>query len=339
MFQSTPNKHIQPVRIRYGAESLQGDRDRLFSLHEGFVLPFLRKLGFIVTEEKLSRLDLQCLVDIPVRDFMVLLLNGHFVTKFRKKAIYGTMTRDETFELGSMVNIQLCIYDKRQEFTSRKSSVLKEAQFMEECVGEEWYNSSRPITRVEFRLGRDALKSFGIDTISDLRDKERGLIDILTTEWVRILEKPKIRGHENTASIHPIWERVRRAFFSHFTGKVSEVKWEKRASVSCDPVALERQALGCMSKALAYRFGEQVEVKDTKGLANGWVDTIVIDLHEKLNVVAEVVRHKTGIELGPRVSGKVVYDESFDIKTTIDSELADRKRREYFDSILSQGGG
>jgi len=43
----------------------------------------------------------------------------------------------------------------------------------------------------------------------------------------------------------PIWERVRNLFSAYFSGAdVKDVVWEKNPSVSCDPVALEKQALG-----------------------------------------------------------------------------------------------
>jgi len=83
--------------------------------------------------------------------------------------VYGTITRDETIELGAVSRAQICIYDKGCELRTKKSNIVKEALFVERCVGEEWYNSDRPITRVEIRLGRDALKALGVDSVSDLQ--------------------------------------------------------------------------------------------------------------------------------------------------------------------------
>ena len=51
------------------------------------------------------------------------------------------------------------------------------------------------------------------------------------------MENPKVRGHENRAAIHPVWERVQNLFRAYFSGAdVSEVVWEKDQSVNCDPV-------------------------------------------------------------------------------------------------------
>ena len=171
LIHSNPSHHIQPVRVRYGAESVQGHRNRFFEVHFGFVLPFLRKIGLEVKSEKLSRVDMQCLIDVPMSEFAYLLdeNNKHVVTKLRKKSVHGTMKRVDTITIGSVNNVQFCFYDKSQELRSKKSSVLKEAIFIRDCIGDEWYNSGRPVTRVEVRLGRDALKSLCIDTVSDLQ--------------------------------------------------------------------------------------------------------------------------------------------------------------------------
>jgi hypothetical protein len=126
-----------------------------------------------------------------------------------------------------------------------------------------------PLTRVEFRLGRDALKHLGIDSVADLAEKESSLVDWLTRCWFRLLEKPAVRGHENDAALHPLWLEVQAAFRQWFPGMRAgnkEVKWNYKKPVSCDPVALEKQAAGCLAKAAASRFGTQKTVSDTMGL-------------------------------------------------------------------------
>jgi len=326
----SPSKHVQPIRVRYLAESVQGHRDRFFEVHFGFVIPYLKRLGLVIHSDKLSRVDLQCLIDVPVKEFVELLDKGHVVTKLRKKAVYGTMTRVETIELGSVSNAQLCIYDKGRELRAKKSSVVKEAQFVANCVGDEWYNSDRPITRVEIRLGRDALKCLGVDSVSDLQQSERGILELLTSEWFRILAEPKVRGHENTAALHPIWERVRELFFLYFTGsELLDIHWNREESLSCDPESLERQALGCLSKALACRYGEQEESYQSAELANGWVDRVQDEMHEKVNLHALNVRLKTGIELGVSSYDVAGYDVELDCVQV----LGVKNVRAYFDSL------
>jgi hypothetical protein len=333
---------IQLVRFRYLAESVQGHRDRFYEVHFGFVLPFLKKLGLVVHSDKLSRVDMQCLIDVPVSEFVFLLDSGHVVTKLRKKVVYGTMTRVQTIELGSVSNSQLCIYNKGDELRAKKSNIVKEAQFIRDCVGDEWYNSKRPITRVEIRLGRDALKSLGVSSVRDLQERERGIIDLLTSDWFRILAEPKVRGHETcivgservSAAIHPIWERVRSLFFQSFTGAaVTDVTWNRSKSLVCDQegaFALERQALGCLSKALACRYGAQAEPSLSVELACGWVERVGNELHGKLNLCAELVRLKTGIELGVSSYDSVGYSDALEPRVV---DLSRERIREYLHSL------
>ena len=207
---SNPPPGRQPVRFRYLAEALIGNN--LFAVHEQFVLPFLKRLGLTIHSDKPSRIDMQIMIDVPVSEFCELFESGHVVTKLRKGSVdfsVGRNVNKETLTLGTTTKVQVCIYDKGKELRSKKSSLVKETFFIERCVGDEWINSDRPITRVEIRLGREALKCLGVNTFSDLKEREHAIVNLITHDWFRILKNPKVRGHENTAEIHPIWERER----------------------------------------------------------------------------------------------------------------------------------
>jgi len=295
---SKPPKGRQPVRVRYLAESLIGNN--FFVVHEQFVIPFLKSLGLIVLADKPSRIDMQVMIDVPAAEFIRLFDEGHVVAKMRKGSVHfsnGLRVVKETLTLGSPSKVEVCIYDKGAQIA--KMDPLKKAYFVERCVGDEWENSGRPITRVEIRLGREALKCLGVYTVADLKERAHGMLDLITHDWFRILQDPKVRGHENTAAIHPIWERVRALFSSYFSGaSVKEVKWEKNQSVVCDPVALEKQALGCLSKAFAVRKGEQSSGQSVVDLTTVWADRNKKEFLEKINFHAEHVRVKIGIKLG-----------------------------------------
>ena len=280
-------------------------------VHEQFVLPFLKRLGLTVHADKPSRIDMQVMIDVPAAEFIQLFESGHVVTKLRKGSIdfkNGRCVTKETLTLGTKV--QVCIYDKLAQMP--KMGLEKGTLFLKHCIGDEWFNSGRPITRIEIRLSRDALKCLGVNTVADLKEREQGIVDLVTHDWFRILEKPKVRGTENAAAIHPTWLRVRELFTTYFSGADVDVKWEKNQSLSCDPVALERQALGCISKALAVRFGEQSSRRSTVELGIGWVERVQHEMHEKLNVLAEHFRIKTGIELGVTVRAASWYDAEID---------------------------
>ena len=115
------------------------------------------------------------------------------------------------------------------------------------------------------------------------------------------------------------------------------VKWEKSESLSCDPVALEKQALGCLSKALAVRHGEQEDTTSSVCLGAEWVNSVGTELHSKLNLTAVLTRHKTGIEFGSSTSMSVGYDIDMEPQYTLDAELIDRKRLSV-NSWLGGGG-
>jgi hypothetical protein len=165
----------------------------------------------------------------------------------------------------------------------------------------------------------------GVDSVSDLQRSDRAIIDLLTTEWLRILEHPKVRGHETrtvgservSAVIHPVWERVRNLFFFYFTGRDVVVCWGKNESVVCDPVALELQALGCLSKVLAYSFGEQDGEESSVQLGIGWVERVGNRLHEKLTNTVLLSRCKSGVEFG--YSPEVMDRDEMDYRNQVSS--------------------
>jgi hypothetical protein len=243
-------KGRQAVRVRYLFSSLVGRN--LYSLHRA-VLDFLFSLGFRVQDEKLSRVDLQVLVDCSMSELLPYLFDDSYrVCRTRKWHLHGDGREIGTYTTGLPGAIQLCIYDKRQELQRcMVSDPVKFQQTIEKCVGEDWFFSDCPITRVEYRLWGDSLVSLGIRTVSDLQERESGLVEWLTTNWFRLLAEPKVRGHENDAQVHPLWERIRSAFFLAFCGidDNKEVSWSRREVVLCDPEMLERQAVGCLAKA------------------------------------------------------------------------------------------
>ena len=71
------------------------------------------------------------------------------------------------------------------------------------CIGEDRFTMDHPITRVEFRLWRDALRAMDIHTIQDLQERETALADWLCDKWFRLLEKPKVRGRPGAGKKFP----------------------------------------------------------------------------------------------------------------------------------------
>jgi hypothetical protein len=288
-----PAKGRPGVRIRYGACALIGRS--LFNVHNA-VLDFLHTLGFQEKEEKISRVDAQIIMFRSVNEFIDLIFSERCVKRANKADVRLNNDKPQTYTLGSISAIQLCIYDKKAELA--KDNSIKSELFYKHCVGLE--NFGKPITRIEFRLGRSALKHIGIDTVADLQLKESGLVDWLTSHWFRLLEKEKVRGHENEAALHPLWLEVRAAFRQWFSGIPSEnqpVKWERR-TVSCDPDKLEKQAVGCLAKAAALRFGIQQTVQKSFHSVVSIIERFRERIYEKTNEAARQLEIIKGVVLG-----------------------------------------
>ena len=96
------------------------------------------------------------------------------------------------------------------------------------------------------------------------------------------------------------------------------------------------KGLGCISKALAARYGEQSNRRSSMDLGTGWIDRVQNELHEKLNVFARHVRIKTGIELGIPSQRTDWYDVELDHYREFDrhrKQEIDKEIRELEESL------
>lgn len=189
----------QQVRATYSTAALI--YDALSVLHDN-VLEFISSLGLTVTKETLTCVDMQVLIDEPVSTFMSLVDEDLVVGRTRGKKEFKDSGAVETYYRGSHQNVQIRIYDKRAQM--KTLSTPQQALLIEHCIGQVWWNSERPITRVEVHFGRTTLKRFGVDSIRDLLRSERTIIDVATTIWFRILTEPQVRGKGMNAKIHPL---------------------------------------------------------------------------------------------------------------------------------------
>jgi hypothetical protein len=246
---SNPKGGIQPIRVRYGFEALVG-RD-LFQVHFA-LLDFLKSIGFMIEKETLSRVDLQCLFLRPVEDFLMPVLEGKCVKRAQKMDLRMRGSRMETLTLGHQV--QLCIYDKLQELATSRDEI-KLRLLVEECLGGEVPDH---LTRVEFRLRREALKDFGIDTMTALLAKEHAIVEYLTFDWFRLLESRKVRGHENTQKLSDVWQETIARFKEYFPsmeGYRKPLETRDKNALRCTGKDLIHQAVGCLATMAARAKG------------------------------------------------------------------------------------
>jgi hypothetical protein len=191
-----------------------------------------------------------------------------------------------------------------------------------ENIGTEWWESNRPVTRVEFRLFREALAGLGVESLEDFRQRERAIAEYLTKDWFRLLAKPKVRGTENDAEIHELWVRVQNLFFEHFScAEVPKVEWQKPTRVSVDSKRLIKQGRGCFVSAVIAESGVQ---KSKAALRNRIIERVYIDdvTLDKGNQKIRRIEVEKGIKFVEQTGIPARYSSSYDC----DCDLADMRR-------------
>jgi hypothetical protein len=143
------------------------------------------------------------------------------------------------------------------------------------------------------------LKGLKVNSVEDMLKSERGIIDLITQDWFRLLEKPKKQGMGKRAKMHPLWERVRALFFEHFTGSENrDVEYRKPTPMLCDSTPLVQQAFGCLAKAYAYECGKQESSAAVVKYVDGLVRTTKDMVFRKANQCVEALEIIKGVSLG-----------------------------------------
>ncbi|MDR2344688.1 MAG: hypothetical protein LBE18_01340 [Planctomycetaceae bacterium] len=287
----TPSKQIQPIRIRFNAEGLIG-----VDFFEKYidVVNFISRIGFSIECEKLSRVDMQVMVNRRVSDFINSILQQRYVCNAKRASFHGSGVFNlQTFTLGT--DLQLCIYDKREELFSG-GQPEKLYLMVKYCFGKDWLLSDIPCTRIEFRLRRDILKDFDINTCDDLFDKENSLVEYLTTRWFRLLQEDRKKTHTSRQASSEIWREVSNEFLKWFPGREGHRKQVKRnyRRVSSANDMLLLQAAGC----LASFIGKNVDISDIDSC-----DVRVNDIMDKLRVRIQdrAYEHSKNLQISSRV--------------------------------------
>jgi hypothetical protein len=241
------------------------------------------------------------------------------VKRASKFTFHGKNDKPVTsFTLGSM--IQLCIYDKRQELIDTCDEV-KMSLLVNDCLGGEF---PEELTRIEYRLRRDALRCFNINTIQDLLEREHALVDYLTFDWFRLLRDEKDRSNSALQSLDPLWQEVRDLFFEYFPGPVENRKPvernDSRREIKCTGDSLIKQAVGCLATAAALVKG----TFETECQALSFVADVV---SEKVKTFCNRVRERV-VELG--------IVRGVEVPNAVDWHLDPRYACESSDEVLRE---
>lgn len=185
-----------------------GDRGALELAYD-----LIRQMGGEIDQVKLSRIDV-CL-DMPgvgMDEFAAAAAEWRYVSRLRNHWGWESGDREKKSSgrtvLFGKLPLQLEVYDKLAEVrTSRNSRKI------ELMMARRW-NGEMPAqaVRVEFRVGREKLKEFGIDTPEDFYRKRRAVVDYLCQDWFRFTDGPVDRANTTRAATLPLWLDVATAF-------------------------------------------------------------------------------------------------------------------------------
>lgn len=277
---SNPVGVIPPVRVRFGFECLV--RTNLFTAYETLKSVF-KSEGFEWISETVSRVDMQVLLPCPIEDFIQAMQGKRVVTVCR--GVYQLNANFNTNKIETVTirseNLELCIYDKKAQI--EQADLVTQGTFQRFILNGE--SMPDELTRVEFRFKRGILRRYGINTFEQLKQAENALPQVVGRDWFRILERDKVRGHENEIKNSPVWDWTLKAFKYYFSG--SQVKPDRIRNYRPRPVKLDvsrllKQAAGLWSSAMAVCSERVVDLKPIVDFAKQFVADFGEEIFHKI---------------------------------------------------------
>ena len=159
-----------------------------------------------------------------------------------ESSTHGYGLRSTGFEFGSAIS--LCIYEKRWEVRNSptKLAIIEKVR---------WGGPMHCAVRVEFKVRRETLKSRNIHTVDDWEREKGGFIRWLNEDWFRMTECDVHRTNTAKAETWATWRLVQAMFVSCVGDGQKPPKLE--LGIYVYPNALVQQAVGCLTKAMAFR--------------------------------------------------------------------------------------
>lgn len=168
----------------------------------------LQLLGLCPLKFQLSRFDLNSYVF----NFDLSWINyNYFSTKMKKSNSFFDGSRMQSFYLGSPSGIQFKIYNKLEEL---KSLDYKESLIKQNLIDKKYiykYHKTpnyNLLWNLEYKIKREQMKSYGIDTIDDLKSKANGLFITLGSNVVRLLDEEKKEINNDRINNHRLWDTI-----------------------------------------------------------------------------------------------------------------------------------
>lgn len=130
-------------------------------------------------------------------------LYSHKVTRNDKSNLYTNKKDLETYYAADAKSpIQLRIYNKGLEVKKEGTKLWFLDLWQRESTEDVW--------RFEYQLRRPALKQFGIDSLDDLKEKQAGVWDYLTSKWFSLRIPDDEKAERRT--VHSLWSAIQGCF-------------------------------------------------------------------------------------------------------------------------------
>ena len=228
---------------------------------------FFHKCGIKILRHNIARVDL-CTDFVKQRLRFVDIANvDKWICRAKHYGVYYSNRKCSGISYGKG-DLIMRVYDKRLELSDRKST-SKESFF-----NDVWSDSDSPVTRIEFQIRREAIKTFRygpkenkIETIYDLLFAQNALWSYCVNDWVRHTAKPvdwKNKNHAR-AKISKFWEMVRNIKFRQNNPGESIRRKKKENYVDVD--ALVKQGVGCLVAASACSLRSTAEMSKITSIA------------------------------------------------------------------------
>ena len=255
---SNPKGTIPAVIVEFGYQSI---KFRKFPDVVAEVEKVLSLMGFNITAQKISRIDLQLTVDLPFSVVARSYNENRFVSRVTKWAVYqGKICRMDTDQEiqtpiqsiigGSGKTIKVRLYDKIKEcFKSPEN--LEKLNDLYAVMGVREH-----FTRVEFELCREWLNEWGINTVDDFYANLPEILHYLTSSYFRVIENAKT-SHVEKQQTARWWDDVQKKFELVFNATYEGKALQRIESKVYTPDAYMKQALGCIKAAYSNLGGER----------------------------------------------------------------------------------
>lgn len=218
---------------------------------------FIVSLGGTIRKEKLSRVDIA--LDMPgvgMSDFFAAFNEKRYICRAKSRGF--TESNGLTLKFGESP-LLLRIYDKLAE-TQKCANPLNAFAMQDR----RWDGMiPEQAARVEFELGREALKERGIDSPDDYFMKRADLVNYLVRGWFRFTSEVVDRENKNQsrAEVLPLWKEVQTAFES-WAGSPAGCSLEPLNLAMVDVTQLFKQAFGVIKAAAKYQGKKNLNIEE-----------------------------------------------------------------------------